>query len=407
VIAQPLTNLLKHKNFKQTDKSQHAFDELKIAMTRTPVLALPNFQEPFQVETDACAEGIGAVLMQKGQPIAFLSKALGEKHKHLSIYEKEFLTLNMAVERWRPYLQRQEFTILTDHRSLAYLSEQNLHSDMQRKSMTRLMGLQFKIVYNRSLAYLSEQNLHSDMQRKSMTRLMGLQFKIVYRKARDNVAANALSRVAHPSALQSVSMVKPDWIQEVLNSYTTDPRAQQLLSELALSSPNSAGYSLDNGLIRYKSHIWIGQNSALQTRLINVFHSSAISGHSGTKVTYQRLKNHFVWKGMKHAVEEYIKQCPICQQAKHTNTAPAGLLQPLPIPKGVWRDLSMDFIEGLPKSQGYSVILVVVDRLTMYAHFIVVKHPHTASTVAQLFMDNIVKLYGLPQSIVTDRDIFL
>lgn len=67
---------------------------------------------------------------------------------------------------------------------------------------------------------------------------------------------------------------------------------------------------------------------------------------------------------MKQAVEEFIKQCAICQQAKHSNILPAGLLQPLPIPQGVWRDLSMDFIEGLPKSQGYNVILVVVDRLT-------------------------------------------
>ena len=69
-------------------------------MTRTPVLALPNFQEPFTIETDACHDGIGAVLMQQGQPIAYLSKALGEKHKALSIYEKEFLALIMAVERW-------------------------------------------------------------------------------------------------------------------------------------------------------------------------------------------------------------------------------------------------------------------------------------------------------------------
>ena len=73
-------------------------------MSRTPVLALPNFQEPFTVETDACQDGIGAVLMQKGQPIAYLSKALGEKHKSLSIYEKEFLALIMVVERWRHYL---------------------------------------------------------------------------------------------------------------------------------------------------------------------------------------------------------------------------------------------------------------------------------------------------------------
>jgi hypothetical protein len=70
------------------------------------VLALPNFQEQFTIETDACMDGIGAVLMQKAQPIAYLSKALGEKHKNLSIYEKEFLALIMAVEKWRPYLLR-------------------------------------------------------------------------------------------------------------------------------------------------------------------------------------------------------------------------------------------------------------------------------------------------------------
>jgi hypothetical protein len=101
------------------------------------------------IETDACDMGIGAVLMQADQPIAFLSKALGPTHQKLSIYEKEFLSLIMAVERWRPYLQRQEFVIRTDHKSLSYLCEQNLHSEMQRKEMTRLMGLQFKVVYKK------------------------------------------------------------------------------------------------------------------------------------------------------------------------------------------------------------------------------------------------------------------
>jgi hypothetical protein len=101
------------------------------------------------IETDACATGIGAVLMQQERPIAFLSKALGPKHQDVSIYEKEFLALIMAVEKWRPYLQRQQFIIRTDHKSLSYLSEQNLHSDLQRKAMTRLMGMQFKVVYKR------------------------------------------------------------------------------------------------------------------------------------------------------------------------------------------------------------------------------------------------------------------
>ena len=128
--TKPLIDILRLKHFLWTPSAQAAFDNLKIAMTTTPVLALPDFQETFIVETDACQDGIGAVLMQKGQPIAFLSKALGEKHKTLSIYEKEFLALIMAVERWRHYLQRNEFIIQTDHKSLAYLNEQNLHSDM-------------------------------------------------------------------------------------------------------------------------------------------------------------------------------------------------------------------------------------------------------------------------------------
>lgn len=110
-------------------------------MTRILVLVLPNFQEPFTVEIDACHDGIGAVLMQHGRRIAYYSKALGDNHTSLSIYEKEFLALVMAVEKRRHYLQRHESIILTDHKSLAYLNEQNLPPKVQRKTMTRLMGL--------------------------------------------------------------------------------------------------------------------------------------------------------------------------------------------------------------------------------------------------------------------------
>lgn len=107
---------------------------------------------------------------------------------------------------------------------------------------------------------------------------------------------------------------------------------------------------------------------------------------------------------MKIDIDSFIKQCPVWQHNKHSHQHPAGLLQPLPIPAGVWKDLSMDFIEALPKSKGHTVILVVVDKFTKFAHFIPVRHPYTAMTIAQLFLDNIVKLHGLPTTIVTDRD---
>lgn len=122
ILAKPLTNLLKKKQFGWSTEAQRVFEALKAAMTSTPVLALPDFKEQFILETDACDSGIGVVLMQKERPVAYLSKALGPVRQKLSIYEKEFLALIMAVEKWRPYLQRQEFLIRRDHKSLSYLT---------------------------------------------------------------------------------------------------------------------------------------------------------------------------------------------------------------------------------------------------------------------------------------------
>ncbi|KAK4393015.1 Retrovirus-related Pol polyprotein from transposon [Sesamum angolense] len=95
-------------------RAETAFNHLKEVMIRAPVLALPNFSKPFIVETDACGKGIGAVLMQEGRPIAYLSKALAAKNMGLSTYEKEFLALLLAVTKWKHYLQGNHFVIRTD-----------------------------------------------------------------------------------------------------------------------------------------------------------------------------------------------------------------------------------------------------------------------------------------------------
>jgi hypothetical protein len=152
----------------------------------------------------------------------------------------------------------------------------------------------------------------------------------------------------------------------------------------------------------------VGSSTDLRQKIFLSIHASASGGHSGIRVTYQKLKHIFYWPKMKQFITEQIVACPTCQISKTEKVPYPGLLDPLPIPTSKWSAISMDFIEGLPKSKGHDVILVVVDRLTKYAHFLPLAHPYTVHKVATLFIDNIIKLHGPPTVITTDRDrIFL
>ena len=111
LIARPLTNLLKKGQFKWSEEAELAFHRLKTAMTTTPTLVMPNFNEPFFIETDTSGEGIRAVLSQQGKPIAFMSKTLGATKQSWSTYVKEMLAIIQAIQTWRPYLVGHKFFI--------------------------------------------------------------------------------------------------------------------------------------------------------------------------------------------------------------------------------------------------------------------------------------------------------
>jgi transposase InsO family protein len=100
-----------------------------------------------------------------------------------------------------------------------------------------------------------------------------------------------------------------------------------------------------------------------------------------------------------------VQQCNTCQLNKGETVAYPGLLQSILIPEGPWSVIAMDFVTGLPKSGGKDVLMVVVDKFTKYCHLITLSHPFKAMEVAQLFLDNIYKLHGLPAKIITDRDL--
>jgi hypothetical protein len=152
ILSRPLTTLLKKGvPFVWTGDVQKAFDAVKQALVEAPVLAIPDFSKQFVLETDACNLGLGAMLMQEGHPIAYLSQGLNTTNQSRSTYEKECLAMLLAVDKWRSYLQHQEFIIRTDQRILMHLSDQHRATTIQHKAFLKLLGLQYKIQYKTGL----------------------------------------------------------------------------------------------------------------------------------------------------------------------------------------------------------------------------------------------------------------
>lgn len=192
-----MTDLLKVSVFHWTEHAQAAFVHLKQSMVSSPVLALPDFNQEFVVETDASGHGIGGVLMQGGHPIAYISKVLSPKHQASSAYERELYTILFAVKKWHHYLQGKHFTILTDHHSLKYLVDQKLSTPTQQAWMAKLMQFDYEIKY---------------------------------KKGSDNAVADALSRASHLSLTVLTSFLLPsDLFARVRDTWTLDPHLSALV----------------------------------------------------------------------------------------------------------------------------------------------------------------------------------
>ncbi|KAJ9558601.1 hypothetical protein OSB04_013215 [Centaurea solstitialis] len=370
-IAKPLTDLLKKDSFVWSEEATGAFKKLQQVMMQVPVLALPDFSKGFTIETDASGHGVGAVLMQEGRPLAYFSQVLGMRAQLKSVYERELMAIVMAVQKWRPYLLGGKFTVITDQKSLKFLLEQRV--------------------------------IAGDDQRW-ISKLSGYDFDIVYCPGKENGAADALSRrregVAVTELTTSISTVHPG-LEDDLRQ---DPFITDLCTRVEAREEGLHGYSVEGGIVLYNRRVVLPRGSPWVEKLFLEYHGGPIGGHGGTQKTYQRLASEFFWKGMKTDVAKWVAECDVCQRNKASNLAPGGLLQPLNLPERIWEDITMDFVEGLPRSEGFSVILVVVDRLSKSVHFVPLKHPFTAATMAGAFIREIVRLHGIPRSIVSDRD---
>jgi len=267
------------------------------------------------------------------------------------------------------------------------------------------MGNHFIIhIDQKSLKFLQDRRVLGADQFKSTSKLMGFDFEIIYKPGSDNRAADPLSRRMTYSAISMIHFADyEEWEAEVMH----DNKLQVVIHDLIADGASHLNYSFQDRKLFYKikpGKLVLPRNSSKIPTLLQEYHSSPIGGHSKFFRTYKKLGALVYAEGMKKDIQQFVASCEICQQNKYQTLSPTSLLQPLPIPTHVWKDISMDFIEGLPRSHSKDTILVVVDRFTKYAHFIPLSHPFTAKSVVEVFVQEVVCLHGFPATIVSDRD---
>ena len=143
--------------------------------------------------------------------------------------------------------------------------------------------------------------------------------------------------------------------------------------------------------------------ASLRSEVLQWAHSTHLTCHPGIQRTKEVLQRRFWWASMDQDTREFVNACPVCNQHKVSHQAPAGLLQPLPVPHRPWSHISLDFVTGLPPSQGHTAILTVVDRFSKMAHFIPLPKLPSAKETAELVLQHVFRLHGLPVDVVSDR----
>ena len=394
LIAKPMT-MLTHKGVKYewTDECEQSFQTLKNKLVSAPILTLPEPGKPFTIYSDASRIGLGCVLMQDGKVIAYASRQLRTHEQNYPTHDLELAAVVFALKIWRHYLYGERCDVFTDHKSLKYIYTQR------------------------------DLNLR---QRRWLELIKDYDLNIQYTPGKANVVADALSRKAVPSTLdcliadfermdisycfagtvvtETQLVIESAIPDRVLEAQQSDPFMKRVRERI--SEGHTENFTLDaKGAVRLRGRLCVPQDAEVKQDILREAHRTPYSIHPGENKMYQDLRRSYWWRKMKADVASYVASCGVCQQVKAERRRPAGKLQSLEVPMMPWDDITMDFVVGLPRTQrGKDSIWVVVDRLTKVAHFIPVRTTNSASDLAPIYVREIVRLYGVPNSIVSDRD---
>lgn len=252
-----------------------------------------------------------------------------------------------------------------------------------------------------SLKFILDQRLMTIPQHTGVTKFFCYDLTVEYRPGKLSTVADALLRhdeeVPAACAFSAPSFELYDMLRTELR---TDAQASTIRAKM-VTDQGAEGWSEVDGMLLHKGRIFIPDVSSLWPVLL--FHAHD-TGHERVQKTLHWWRTSFFNAHALRQVCEFIRGCLTCKRNKSEHLHPAGFLQPLPVPSEVWSDVSVDFIEAFRKVGSKSVVLTVVYRFSKYAHFIPIGHPYSAASVARVFFDTIIRLHGIPCSIVSDRD---
>lgn len=381
-LSSPITDTIKkHGKFQFPSDALDSFQKLKQALVSEPVLVHPNFEKPFFVHCDASGFGVGACLMQKDaedcdRAICFFSKKLDGSQRNYSVTELECLAVVLAVEKFRPYIELHEFTVITDHSALKWL--------------------------------MSQKDLSGRLARWSL-RLQRYEFTIQHRKGIQNVVPDCLSRGDIEELSHTLSLVD-------LNSPSFDNDEYKQIREISLKHQSdlpdvkvSQKYVYKRMLFREGQddedvdvwRLWIP--SDLTSDLISKAHSADDVLHSGIAKTTHKLRQLYFWPKLGTQVAAFVRDCEKCKSTKNSNMILRDPMGKPFVTVRPFQQLYVDYLGPYPRSRaGYTYLFVVLDHLTKYPIFIPLRNATSLLTIDAL-EKHVFCLFNVPETLLSDR----
>jgi hypothetical protein len=335
-------------------------------------------------------------------PMAYFSKKHSPTECNYEIYDKELMAIVRAFEEWCPELQSiiNPIRVLSDHKNLEYFTMTKLLNECQAHWSQFLSQFNFKIVYGPGTA---------GGKLDALTRRSG-----DLPKAGDDWSLENQTTIIKPenilqlSAMATPTPASPALAQLITDGYNEDPFPNKILRLIQDGAKHCreislAEYDEHNNLLRYRQTIWIPNYEPLKLHLLQQHDDVPAAGHPGRSKTLEYLCQNYTWPKMRMDIDCYTCNCHTCQHAKPSRHAPFGVLHPLPIPDRPWQDISMDFVMGLPWSNGCDAIWVVVDHLTKERYLVPGRMDVDTKELANLFIADIFRLHGLLLTIISDR----